>query len=401
MTTRHSTDDRLLARILGRTQSLFTDDIAACHDRLAVEISGRRLLIAGASGSIGAAFVKQILSFKPAALHLVDLNENSLVELVRDLRSSDLSLPDDFRTVSVDYGSIEFQRFAVDRAPHDAFINFAAMKHVRSERDVYSLLRMIDVNVESLYRILECTHRLGIARVFSVSTDKSVRPANLMGATKNLMEQVLFSASASVTTTTARFANVAFSAGSLLDGFNNRLKKRQPLSAPVDVYRYFISHEEAGQLCMMSAFLGNEREVYFPRVQSGENLRSFAKLALLFLEENGYEALLCKSEREAIEATGKFPGKWPCYFSKSDTTGEKTVEEFHRDTDVIDVDTYRSVGVVREPPADRTAITDFLERVQQIRRSGVWSKSEVISALRAAVPELQHHELERDLDQKM
>ncbi len=393
--------DALLAGILGRSRSFFADDMATEADRLKGAIAGRRLLVVGAAGSIGAAFVRQVVRFRPAALHLVDANENALVELVRDLRSSPMAMPGDFLTASVDYGRPEFARFAIDHAPYDAFVNFAAMKHVRAERDVYSLLRMIDVNVESLKRCLDLAPRLGFSRVFSVSTDKSVRPANLMGATKNLMEKLLFQDGLAATATSARFANVAFSAGSLLEGFESRFAKGQPLSAPTDVRRYFISEREAGELCLLACFLGETRQVLFPKLQPARHLLSLADIAVQFLAHHGYEPRFCASEREAIDAGGPSGRQWPCYFAPSDTTGEKPVEEFHRTTDVIDEDRFRAAGVARETPPDPGVIETFLAEIARIRAGSGWTKAAVTVAIRAAVPELVHKELGRNLDQKM
>lgn len=391
----------MLARILGRSQSLLAEDMTAEAERLASAIGGKRLVVVGAGGSIGSAFVKQVVRFHPAALHLVDINENALVELVRDLRSSPIVLPQDFRTVSVDYGRPEFAHFAIDHAPYDAFVNFAAMKHVRAERDVYSLLRMIDVNIESLKRCLDLSDRLSLSRAFSVSTDKSVRPANLMGATKNLMEKLLFRADRGPTATSARFANVAFSAGSLLEGFESRLSKGQPLSAPTDVRRYFITNREAGELCLLACFLGESRQVLFPKLEASRHLMSLSDIAVQLLDHHGYEPLVCASEREAIEAGGPSGGKWPCYFAPSDTSGEKMVEEFFRPSDVIDETRFHAAGVTREKPSDPEALDAFLAEVARIRASGRWRKSDVVAAIRAAVPELDHDERDRNLDQKM
>ncbi|MBM3566841.1 MAG: NAD-dependent epimerase/dehydratase family protein, partial [Alphaproteobacteria bacterium] len=266
MTIHFDSRDPLLARILGRSRSLFADDVAANAAFLKAAINGARILVIGAAGSIGAAFVKQLAAFNPASLHLVDIDENDLVELVRDLRSSPLNLPPDFRTVTADFAGPEFLRYARENAPYDVLANFSALKHVRAERDVYSLARMIEVNVAALDRCLGQSDGLGFKRVFSVSTDKCVRPANLMGASKNLMEKVLFSRGGSFIATSARFANVAFSAGSLLEGFERRLAKGQPIAGPSDVKRYFISHEEAAQLCLLACFLGEDRQVFFPKL---------------------------------------------------------------------------------------------------------------------------------------
>lgn len=394
-------DDALLARVLGRSQSLFAEDMKAEAAQLADAIDGKRLLVIGAAGSIGSAFVRQLTRFRPSALHLIDISENGLVELVRDLRSSATVLPADFRTASLDYGRKEFRRFAVDHAPYDLLANFSALKHVRAERDVYSLMRMIDVNVESMKRCVDMAARLGLARIFSVSTDKSVRPGNLMGATKNLMEKVLFLEDAGPLATSARFANVAFSAGSLIEGFEHRLRKGQPLSAPSDVRRYFMSAREAAELCLLACFLGEHRQVLFPKLEASKHLLSFADIARQVLEHHGYSPLACATQEEALRARVTPDGKWPCYFSASDTTGEKLVEEFHRPSDIVDVTRYHAAAVSREARSDRKNLDAFLAEISRLRASDRWTKADVVAAIRVAVPELEHVELDRSLDQKM
>lgn len=394
-------NDRLLAEILGRSTSLFAEDMAAAAARLTDAIEGKRLLVVGAAGSIGSAFVRQVARFRPARLHLVDINENALVEVVRDLRASSVELPDDFRTASLDYGRPEFHRFATDHASYDALINFSALKHVRAERDVYTLMRMIDVNVESLQRCMDMAGSLGVSRIFSVSTDKSVRPHNLMGATKNLMEKVLFQDGIAAVTGSARFANVAFSAGSLLEGFQMRLRKGQPLAAPTDVRRYFITDREAGELCLLACFLTDTREVVFPKLEASRHLLSLADIAEKVLAHHGYAAHRCSSEAEAIQARDVPAGKWPCYFSGSNTTGEKMVEEFHRLTDTIDEQRFQAAAVVRERATDPAVLRVFLAEMARIRASSRWTKSDIVAAIRTAVPELEHDELDRNLDQKM
>ncbi|NQV57967.1 MAG: polysaccharide biosynthesis protein [Rhodospirillales bacterium] len=386
--------------VLGRTKSIFADDIAANHDRLMDVITGRELLIIGAAGSIGQAFVKLVSQYHPRKLILVDINENSMVELVRDLRSTEISQLPEFATYSIDFGSTGFYRLLEEYASHDYFLNFAAMKHVRSERDPFSLMRMIDINVRALHQYLDLAERWDVKRAFSVSTDKVVRPTNLMGATKNLMEQTLFAHAQKVHTSTARFANVAFSNGSLLQGFQYRFSKNQPIAAPSDIKRYFISHDEAGQLCLLAAFLGENRAAFFPRLDMSA-LTSLSEIAGRFLQFQGYEALVCGSDEEAKAAMGKVSGKWPCHFAPSDTTGEKQFEEFYRVGDDIDYSGFSSVGRVIESPGHRQAIAAFLEEISQIKRNDVWRKSDITNALRRIVPELDHTELDRDLDQKM
>lgn len=401
MTTHLDSGDPLLARILGRGRSLFADDMTANATRLDAAIAGKRVLVVGAAGSIGAAFVNAMAAYAPGALHLADIDENGLVEVVRDLRSRPGPPPDDFRTVTVDFASPEFVCFAADQAPYDVLANFSAVKHVRAERDVYSLLRMIEINVAALDRCLAAAKTFGFKRVFSVSTDKSVRPANLMGASKNLMEKVLFSRSGAFVATSARFANVAFSAGSLLEGFERRLAKGQPLSGPSDVRRYFISHEEAAQLCLLACFLGEDRQVFFPKLAAPENLVGFPDIAAMILAERGLEPLLCATEDEARRSFPAKSGRWPCHFAPSDTSGEKEEEEFFRRDDVLDLGSFVAAGVVREAPASHARVEAFLGAIAAIRARPRWSKDDVIAAIHAAVPELQHIERGRDLDRKM
>ncbi|MBM3952464.1 MAG: UDP-N-acetylglucosamine 4,6-dehydratase [Rhodospirillales bacterium] len=400
MTTRLDTRDPLLARLLGRTRSLFADDIATADARLRAAVASQRILIVGAAGSIGSAFAKIVAPYRPAAIHLVDIDENGLVETVRDLRSGAAPLPEDFRTVTADFAGEEFPRFAAESGPYDVFANFAALKHVRAERDVYSLMRMIEVNVAALDRCLANARSFGFARVFSVSTDKSVRPANLMGASKNLMEKVLFSRPGAFVATSARFANVAFSAGSLLEGFEHRLAKGQPLAAPNDIRRYFMSHEEAAQLCLLACFLGKDRQVFFPKLSANEHLIGFPDIAALLLAERGLKPLPCASEDEARGKTPP-PGYWPCHFAPSDTSGEKTEEEFHRRDDALDLDSFRAAGIAWEDATPRRTIEDFLAAIAAIRAKPAWRKEDAVAAIRAAAPELAHLERGRDLDQRM
>lgn len=399
MTTHVNTRDELLSRILGRSESLFQRDIAKSKARLHQAVAGKRLLIAGAAGSIGSAFVKAVVEYGPAAIHLVDIDENGLVETTRDFRSSSQPGSIDFRTVTLDLTGDEFSRFAGSNKPYDVFANFAALKHVRAERDVFSLLRMIQVNVTGLDSVLAASKQYGFRRVFSVSTDKSVRPANLMGATKNLMEKVLFSRPGEFTATSARFANVAFSAGSLLDGFERRLAKGQPLVGPSDVRRYFISHEEAAQLCLLACFLGEDRAVLFPKLDATRHLMSFPEIAGALLSSLGLKPFACTSEADLHRPPP--PGHWPCYFAPSDTSGEKPEEEFFRIDDVVDLGTFDAVGVAHEAVTARETIDAFVATIAAIRARPTWRKEDVQAAILTAVPELDHIERGRDLDQKM
>ncbi len=395
-------DSRVLAEILGREDSLFAADMAANGAALAETLGGARLLVIGAGGSIGSSIVRQALAFRPDALHAVDINENTLVELVRDLRSSGQPSPDDFRTFVAELGSPIFERLVAAHGPYDAIFNFAAMKHVRAERDPYSLMRMLDTNVVSLAAFLSGLPAGAATRVFSVSTDKTVRPANLMGASKNMMEQVLWSQAERRHVGSARFANVAFSAGSLLEGFLNRLAAGQPLAGPSDVRRYFISHREAGELCLLAGALGASGEVYFPRLNPDADTLTFQEIAEIILRSRGLAPLYCESEEEARRMVPGEGGRWPCHFAPSDTSGEKPLEEFHRDGDAIDTSRHAAIGVVDGMRGwDRRGLDAALDAVARLRAQPAWSKKDIVAAIRLAVPELAHIETERDLDQKM
>jgi FlaA1/EpsC-like NDP-sugar epimerase len=380
---------------------LFADAVAANDAAIRSIVEKSRVLVVGAAGSIGQAFVRQLVPYRPSALHLVDLSENALVELVRDLRSSDVALPASFETYAIDFGSAAFEHLARTRGPFDIFVNFSAMKHVRSERNVESLIRMIDTNIGYLHRYLGSEAAKGLKRAFSVSTDKTVRPANLMGATKNLMEKSLFSHAAQLPVSSARFANVAFSDGSLLHGFGLRLAKRQPIAAPIGIRRYLISHQEAGQLCLLACFVGKNCEVFFPAFDAGRDLVEFSDVARRYLAFYGMKAVECDSENEAKSRIDKHPGEWPCFFSTSDTSGEKAFEEFYRNIDAPDYSAYANIGTVVESAVDVAQVDRFLTQIERIKISDEWSKTAVISAIKDAVPELDHVEMNRNLDQKM
>ncbi len=397
--------EELLKKILNRSESMFEQDISAHRDTVQQSVVGSRILVIGAAGSIGNAFARQLISFKPDALHLVDISENNLVEVVRDLRSSLLALPKDFKTYPVAMGSEEFEKVLQHQKVYDYVVNFSAMKHVRSEKDPFSLMRMYNTNVFFLKKLLEALEGSDIRKFFSVSSDKAANPASIMGATKTFMERILLAYAERIPFSTARFANVAFSDGSLLHGFLRRLEKRQPLSAPHDVKRYFISHEEAGQLCILSCFLGENRDIFFPKLNEDGDLRTFSEIAVMVLEAHGCRPYLCNSEQEAKEraARMKFGAKdWPCYFFESDTTGEKPFEEFFTDLDRVDLARYRNIGVISQPPwKDRDLLDRALMAFEKVRRKSLWRKEDMVEAIRIIVPELEHEEKGRNLDQKM
>ncbi|MFC1592269.1 polysaccharide biosynthesis protein [Thermodesulfobacteriota bacterium] len=397
--------DEILSNILNRSGSIFAEDLHDHRGEVQQRVRDARILVIGAAGSIGSAFVRQLIPYAPGALHLVDVSENNLVEVVRDLRSSPIALPDDFRTFAVSMGSLSFERLLQSEKDYDYVVNFSAMKHVRSERDPFSLMRMFDTNVLYVKRLLDVLSGTSITKHFSVSSDKATNPANIMGATKIFMERVLLAESEGIPFSTARFANVAFSDGSLLYGFLQRLAKRQPLAAPDDVKRYFITHEEAGQLCLLSCFLGSNRDIYFPRLDEGKDMLSFSEIAVLVLKAHGFDADVCSSEEEAKEKAASLnaaPRAWPCYFFTSDTTGEKPFEEFYTEADMVNMERYRNVGVIRQQVwQDREIIGKALAAFERIKKKDRWLKEEMVAAIKIVVPELEHVEKGKNLDQKM
>ena len=404
-----SVDRALLARVLSRQDSLFAADMESSRTALEDAIRGRRILVIGAAGSIGGAFVRRLIPFVPGALHLVDISENGLVEIVRELRSSTQEIPRDFRTFSIGLGSPEFRAFVLGDFDYDVVLNFAALKHVRAERDPYSLLRMLNTNFAHLSDFLdELNESSSPSRVFSVSSDKSVNPVSLLGASKALMEEVLWKHRHRFVTTSARFANVAFSSGSLLESFLLRLQKRQPLAAPNDVRRFFISHDEAAELCLLGAFLGESGDVVFPALSPQSDMLTFSEIALIVLDHFGHEALHCDSETEAREAalslTDDRSKSWPVHFSSSDTSGEKMYEQFNREDELVTWDRWDTVGVVVKS-AQETEATSKLDRcLEQLRAATSGSKvdkAKLLSIIKGVIPGLAHVETGRNLDEKM
>ena len=321
-----------ILKLIGRTKELFTDDLQIHEQELQQKVSSSSFLVIGAAGTIGQAVTREIFKRQPIKLHAVDISENNLVELVRDIRSSLGYIKGDFKTFAIDCGSVEYDAMFSKEGSYDYILNLSALKHVRSEKDPYTLMRMIDVNIFNTEKTLNQAIESGAQKYFCVSTDKAANPANMMGASKRIMEMYLMRRSLEIPVSTARFANVAFSDGSLLHGFNQRMLKKQPLSAPQDVKRYFITPQESGELCLMSCLLGDNRDIFFPKLSEKLHLITFAEIAESYLNSLGYEVVPCKSEEEArqsVEALGR-EKKWPCYFFDSDTTGEKDFEEFYR-----------------------------------------------------------------------
>jgi FlaA1/EpsC-like NDP-sugar epimerase len=390
--------------LIGRTEELFSHDVSLLEKALLREVACSRFLIIGGAGSIGQAVSKEIFKRDPQALHVVDISENNMVELVRDLRSTEGYGNGDFKTFAIDCGSVEFEALLAKEGPYDYVFNLSALKHVRSESDPYTLMRMIMVNVFNTIKTSRLAKALGAKKYFCVSTDKAANPVNMMGASKRIMEMFLMRESLTQDISMARFANVAFSDGSLLHGFDQRFKKKQPISAPNDVRRYFVTPQESGELCLLSGLLGGNRDIFFPKLSEKLHLITFSEIAVRYLRERGFEPYECESEDEARDRADELIAKkqWPCYFFKSDTTGEKDFEEFFTDNEDLDMERFETVGVIRnQPEFDETKLDEFMNGVELLRNQGSWSKEDIVKLYYGLLPKFSHKETGKYLDQRM
>jgi FlaA1/EpsC-like NDP-sugar epimerase len=393
-----------ILNLIGRSEELFAADLGAHDAEIAGLVRGSRFLVIGGAGSIGQAVTKEIFARGPKLLHVVDISENNMVELVRDLRSSLGYIDGEFATFAIDAGSGIFDAFVAGGQGYDYVLNLSALKHVRSEKDPYTLMRMVDVNIFNTDKTMRQATAMGARKYFCVSTDKAANPVNMMGASKRIMEYFLMRRSAEIPVSTARFANVAFSDGSLLYGFNRRLEKEQPLSAPNDVRRYFVTPKEAGELCLMSALLGENRDLFFPRLDAGANLITFSEIAVRYLESRGYEPVACATEDEARARVGELKerGKWPVYFFASDTSGEKDFEEFYTDRERLDMDRFGTIGVIKNGPGyDAAALEHFESSIRAMRAAGRWTRADLIGLFNETIPEFAHKETGKFLDGRM
>jgi len=390
--------------LIGRETELFSEDVVTRESFLKELIGNSRCLVIGGAGSIGQSVTREIFKRSPKALHVVDISENNLVELVRDIRSTLGYRGIDFRAYALDCGSAEFEAFVSCEKSYDYVFNLSALKHVRSEKDPFTLMRMITVNIFNTLKSLELTRSVDRKKYFCVSTDKAANPVNMMGGSKRIMEMFLMRESLTQNVSMARFANVAFSDGSLLHGFNLRLAKAQPIAAPRDVRRYFVTTKESGELCLLSAIFGNNRDVFFPKLNENLHLISFSDIAIKYLENHGYDAYECGSEAEARDRANELisKNKWPCYFFDSDTTGEKSFEEFFTQEEDLDLNEFKSIGIIRNTASfDDQKLNDFMEGIDCLRASGKWSKEQIIELYFAILPGFDYFDKGKYLDQKM
>ncbi len=390
--------------LIGREKELFLDDINKYDSELRRIVAESRFLVIGGAGSIGQAVTKEIFKRNPKKLHVVDISENNMVELVRDIRSSFGYIDGDFQTFALDIGSIEYDAFIEADGKYDYVLNLSALKHVRSEKDPFTLMRMIDVNIFNTDKTIQQSIDKGVKKYFCVSTDKAANPVNMMGASKRIMEMYLMRKSTQIAISTARFANVAFSDGSLLHGFNKRIEKKQPIVAPNDIKRYFVVPKESGELCLMSCIFGENRDIFFPKLSEHLHLITFAEIAEKYLKDLGYEPYLCETEDEARELVHILPkeGKWPCLFTKSDTTGEKDFEEFFTDNEKLDMDRFVNLGVIKnELFFEEEKLNGFTATIEKLKADKKWNKDEIVELFHQMIPNFGHKETGKYLDSKM
>jgi len=388
-----------------RLRSIFIRDIRSNEKCLYQKIHEKSVLVIGGAGSIGSSFIKAILSFKPSELVVVDTNENALAELTRDLRSTkDMYMPEEYITYPMDFASSVFQKMFRQRKGFDIVANFSAHKHVRSEKDIYSVEVLLQNNVLHVRNLLELLVEYPPEEYFCVSTDKAANPVNIMGASKRIMEDLIFSYSDKFPVKTARFANVAFSNGSLPAGFLERIGKFQPISAPYDVKRYFVSPEESGQICMLACMLGENRDIFFPKLEKAQ-MMTFDAIATSLLEEHGYEVLYCSSDQEAIDKSVELKAgskKYPVHYEVSDTSGEKQFEEFYTDMESVDMDRFQSLGVITgKEICDKEKLAILFRNLESVFKRVDTTKKEVVDIIREYLPNFEHIETGKSLDGKM
>lgn len=390
--------------LIGRNDALFSDDLKLQEDFLKEQIESSKFLVIGGAGTIGQAVTTEIFKRDPLTLHVVDISENNIVELVRGLRSTIGYGTGEFQTFAVDCGNEYFEKFFTQEGSYDYVLNLSALKHVRSEKDPFTLMRMIDVNIFNTCKTISLARNQNAKNYFCVSTDKAANPVNMMGASKRIMEMFLMRESLNQDLSMARFANVAFSDGSLLHGFNQRFAKRQPIAAPNDVRRYFVTPQESGELCLLSCLTGANRDIFFPKLSEKLHLITFSEIACRYLENLGYEAYECDSEKEARGRCDELilQKKWPCYFFKSDTTGEKDFEEFFTDKETLELNRFPSIGIIKnKADFDEDKLLHFENSIEKLKQSSVWKRSDLVSLFHEMIPGFAHKETGKFLDQKM
>lgn len=391
--------------VINRQTSMFAADIEANKDTLRQEIENKSVCVVGGAGSIGSSFIRAVLPFRPAKLVVIDLNENGLAELTRDLRSTyGMYVPQEYRTYTLSFADPIFERIFHEEKGFDIFANFSAHKHVRSEKDKYSVQALIENNDIKAKHLLDLLTVYPPKHFFCVSTDKAANPVNIMGASKRIMEDMIMAYTTKFKVTTARFANVAFSNGSLPDGWIQRVMKKQPLAAPSDVKRYFVSPEESGQICMLACILGKNGEIFFPKLGEKQML-TFSAICDEYIKSLGCEKKLFATDEEAKQFADGMPynnKEYPTVYFSSDTTGEKAYEEFYVPGEKPNMNRFQSLGVIEDvKKRSMQEIEGFFHDIELIFSRPTFTKEEVVKAIQSFIPNFEHEEKGKNLDQKM
>lgn len=396
--------NRFILNFLNRTDSLFLKDLEVNHQILLENISDKNFLVIGGAGTIGSSFIKAALEFKPKKLVVIDINENGLTELVRDLRSIDGQyIPEEFYTYPLSFDSPAFKKLFIAHGPFDVVANFAAHKHVRSEKDIFSIEALLENNLVKAKGLLDLLVEYPPNHFFCVSTDKAANPVNIMGASKKMMEELIMSYGDKFKVSTARFANVAFSNGSLLEGFLKRIEKNQPLSCPSDVKRFFVAPQESGEICLLACILGNNREIFFPKLDMEKDLVNFADIFPVLLNELGFEPVIFDSDQKARESIHLIDQKkYPVYVFKTETSGEKLYEEFYTDSEIFDLDKFNALGVIsKKTTYSSSQFSPIFEELYNLLEKKNLEKSDIVTWLKKYIPEFEHIETGISLDKKM
>jgi len=396
--------EEIISKVLGRNKSLFEEDINANAISLKSKIEGKKILVIGGAGSIGSSFIKAIIRFHPEMIVVIDNNENGLTELVRDIRSDkNIIVPHIFVTYPVSFSSNTFRKIYAKYKNFDIIANFAAHKHVRSEKDIYSIEAMLYNNVIHAKDLIELIKESKPDHFFCVSTDKAANPVNIMGASKKLMEEMILSYAESINITTARFANVAFSNGSLLEGFLNRIQKGQPIACPKDIRRFFVSPQESGEICLLACILGVSGDIFYPKLDINKDMIPFSSFLNTFLNSFGYKVLECSSEEEAkLNMSNISSGKYPVYFFNSDTSGEKEFEEFYTESEVVNTNCFQNLGIIsKKSQYTRSEMNNIIQELENLLSSKNLTKKNIVSILKKSIPEFNHIEKGKSLDSKM
>tara|TARA_B100000780_G_scaffold176835_1_gene123963 strand:- start:2391 stop:3596 length:1206 start_codon:yes stop_codon:yes gene_type:complete len=393
-----------ILELIGRKNQLLTDDMISVESDLSNIVNQSSFLVLGGAGSIGQAVVKEIFKRNPKKIHVVDISENNLVELVRDLRSSIGYIDGDFKTFALDIGSNEYDAFFNLDGKFDYVLNLSALKHVRSEKDPFTLMRMINVNIFNTNKTIKQSIQKGVKKYFCVSTDKAANPVSMMGASKRIMEMFVNKNSKEIVVSMARFANVAFSDGSLLHSFNKRIEKKQPIVGPNDIKRYFVTPQESGELCLMSCIYGENRDIFFPKLNENLHLITLSSIAKKFLKSKGFEPFICSSESEARNyfLNDVKENTWPCFFSKSDTSGEKDFEEFYTDSEELDLVKFKNLGIIKNKlNFNEQKLNIFQTKIQNHKSDLNWNREDLKDLFNFMIPDFNHKDTGKFLESKM